>query len=146
MRMKLSQALGLTDTSPNADSAEIVVLHTGPELTPCALEAATNLTKGLNFHVVLIAVHIVPFPVQLEPLAVMEEHLRAELSKVAEESDLPVTARIAFARDLPEALRQCVRPESLVVIASRKHWWRTRPEQWARELARNGFRTALVQS
>ena len=110
------------------------------------MQAAANLTRGLNFHVVLIAVHIVPFPVQLEPLAVMEEHLRAELSKVAEESDLPVTARIAFARDLAEAFRQCVRPESLVVIASRKRWWRTRPEQWARELARNGFRTALVQS
>jgi hypothetical protein len=144
--MRLSQALGLAETARDTDSAEIVVLYTGPDLTPCALRAAANLTKGLNFHVVLIAVHIVPFPAQLEALAVMEEHLRAELSKVAEESDLPVTARIAFARDLAEALRQCVRPESLVVIASRKHWWRTWPEQWARELARNGFRTALVQS
>jgi hypothetical protein len=143
--MKLSQALGLTETARSTDSAEIAVLYTGPDLTPCALRAAANLTKGLNFHLVLIAVHIVPFPVQLEPLAAMEEHLQAELSKAAENSDLPVTARIAFARDLSEAFRQCVRPDSLVVIASRKRWWRTRPEKWARELARNGFRTALVQ-
>ena len=145
MHMRLSEALGLTDTARDTDSAEIVVLHTGPELTPCALRTAANLTKGLNFHVVLIAVHIVPYPLQLGPLSVMEEHLQAELSKAAEASNLPVTGRIAFARDLAEAFRQCVRPESLVVIGTRKRWWRTRPERWARELARNGFRTALVQ-
>ena len=144
--MRLSQAIGLTDTARGTDSAEIAVLHTGPELTPCALKAAANLTKGLNFRVVLIAVHIVPYPLQLSALSVMEEHLQAELRKAAEGSHLPVTARIAFARDLAEAFRQCVRPESLVVIASRKRWWRTRPEKWARELARNGFRTALVNS
>jgi len=144
--MRLSQAIGLTDTARGTESAEIAVLYTGPELTPCALQAAANLTKGLNFRVVLIAVHIVPYPLQLSALSVMEEHLQTELRKAAEGSDLPVTARIAFARDLSEAFRQCVRPESLVVIASRKRWWRTRPERWARELARNGFRTALIQS
>jgi hypothetical protein len=144
--MRLSEAIGLTDTARDTDSAEIVVLYTGPDLTPCALRAAANLTRGLNFHVVLIAVHIVPYPLQLGPLSVMEEHLQAELHKAADGSDLPVSARIAFSRDLTEAFRQCVRPDSLVVIASRKRWWRTRPEKWARELARNGFRTALVQS
>jgi hypothetical protein len=145
MHMNLSEALGLTDSAQDTDSAEIVVLHTGPELTPRALLAAANLTKGLNFHLVLIAVHIVPYPLQLAPLAIMEQHLSAELEKVAAESHLPVTGRIAFARDLSEAFRQCVRPESLVVIATRKRWWRTRPERWARELAGHGFRTALVE-
>src|SRR5690349_22280945 len=126
MHMRLSEALGLTDTARDADSAEIVVLHTGPELTRHALRAAASLTKGLNFHVVLMAVHIVPYPLQLAALAVMEEHLETELRKAAEGTDLPVTARIAFSRDLAEAFRQCVRPESLVVIGARKRWWRTR--------------------
>jgi hypothetical protein len=142
--MRLSEALGLTDSAQDTDSAEIVVLHTGPELTPCALRAAANLAKGLDFHVVLLAVHIVPYPLQLGPLSIMEKHLEGELNQAAEASDLPVTARIAFSRDLTEAFRQCVRPESLVVICTRKRWWRTRAERWARELARNGFRTALV--
>jgi hypothetical protein len=144
MHMKLSEALGLSDACRDSDSAEIVVLHTGRDLTPCALRAAANLTKGLNFHVVLLAVHIVPFPQQLQMLSSMQKHLETELSNAAGTSDLPVTARIAFARDLSEAFRQCVRPESLIVIGTRKHWWRTRPEKWARELARNGFRTTLV--
>jgi hypothetical protein len=143
--MKLSQAIGLTDATRHADSAEIVVLHTGRDLTPQALQAAANLTKGLNFSVILLAVHIVPYPLQLETLAIMQAHLEAELGKASEGSVLPVSARIAFARDLSEAFHQCVRPESLVVIGARKRWWRTRPERWARELARNGFRTALVQ-
>jgi hypothetical protein len=145
MHMRLSQAIGLTDTARETGASEIVVLHTGPELTPRALQAAANLTKGLNFQVVLIAVHIVPYPLQLTTLSVMEEHLESELRKAAASTDLPVTARIAFSRDLSEAFRQCVRPESLVVIGARKRWWRTRPERWARELAQNGFRTAVVR-
>src|SRR5215471_3549034 len=108
--MKLSSALGLIDTPQDTGSVEIAVLYTGPELTPCALQAAANLGKGLNFQVVLIAVHIVPYPLQLGPLAIMEKHLDAELRRAAEASGLPVTARIAFARDLTEAFRQCVRP------------------------------------
>ncbi len=144
--MRLFQALGLTDSAQETDSAEIVVLHTGPELTPCALRAAANLTKGLNFHVVLLAVHIVPYPLQLARVSLMEEHLQAELKQAAASSDLPVRGKIAFARDLCEAFRQCVRPEALVVIGAHNRWWRTRPERWARELARHGFRTALVQS
>ena|SRR5438067_13017558 len=142
--MKRSEALGLTDTGQDLESAEIVVLHTGPELTPCALQAATNLTKGLNFHLVLIAVNIVPYPLQLGPLSIMEKHLECELQRAAERTSLPVVARIAFARDISEAFRQCVRPNSLVVIGSRKRWWRTRAEKWARELAADGFRTALI--
>ena len=121
-----------------------MVLHTGRALTPAAIRAAANLTNGLNFHLVVLAVHIVPYPLQLGVLEVMEKHLETELQQVAEESSLPVTARIVFARDLAEAFRQCVQPESLVVIGSKKRWWRTRPERWARELARHGFRTVLV--
>jgi hypothetical protein len=144
--MRLSEAIGLTGAARDTGSVEIVILHTGPELTACALRAAANLAKGLNFQLVLMAVHIVPYPLQLGPLSVMEEHLEAELRKAADQSGLPVSARIAFSRDLADAFRQCVRPDSLVVIASHKRWWRTRPERWARELARHGFRTALVQS
>jgi hypothetical protein len=142
--MRLSEALGLSNAARNTSSAEVVVLHTGPELTAGALRAATNLTEGLNFHAVLLAVHIVPYPLQLGPLAIMEKHLQAELQKAAAVCDMPVTARITFARDLAEAFRQSVHPESLVVIGTRKHWWRTRAEKWARELAQHGFRTALV--
>jgi hypothetical protein len=142
--MKLSQALGLTERGQGTDSAEIVVLHTGAKLTPSAVTAATKLTEGLNFHLVLIAVHIVPYPLQLGVLAVVQKHLESELLRAAEASPLPVTARIVFARDMTEAFRQSVKPESLVVIGSRKRWWRTQSEKWARELARGGFRTALI--
>ena len=142
--MKLSQALGLPAIGQAADSAEIVVLHTEPELTPAALSAAANLTRGLDFHLILLAVHIVPYPLQLGRLSIMENHLSAQLRTLADASSLPVSPRIAFARDLGEALRQCVRPESLILIATRKRWWRTRAEKWAHELAGCGFRTALV--
>src|SRR5579872_3982880 len=143
--MKLSAALGLVaQVNRPADSAEIVVLYTGPELTPAALDTAVNLTQGLGFHLVLLAVHIVPYPLQLRALGNIEEHLTAQLESVAAASSLPVTARIIFARDISEAFRQAVRPESLVLIASRKRWWKTRPDQWARDLAAHGFRTALV--
>ena len=142
--MRLSEALGLAGTTSGADSAQIVVLYTGPEMTKQALRAAASLIKGLDFHVVLLAVHIVPYPLQLRALSIMEEHLQSELYSAVQGSALPIEARIAFARDLSEAFRQCVGQESLVVIGTRKRWWRTRPEKQARELARSGFRTALL--
>ena len=142
--MKLSEALGLALPSQSTDSAEIVVLYTGHDLTPAALEAARKLTDGLNFRLVLLAVHIVPYPLQLRALGTIEDRLRAELEAMAAASSLPVSARIVFARDINDAFRQFVRPESLVLIASRKRWWRTRPDRWAKELAARGFRTALV--
>jgi hypothetical protein len=144
MRTKLSQALGLTETRQDTGWAEIVVLYTGLKCTTAAIQAAADLTSGLNFRLVVIAVHIVPYPLQLRALEAVQQRLGAELQQVVEASSLPVKARIAFARDLPEAFRQSVRPESLVLIGSSKRWWRGRPERWARELARHGFRTALI--
>lgn len=143
--MNLAQALGLAQGSQSANSAEIVVLYTGPELTVVALESAVQLTKDLDFHLVLLAVHIVPYPLELRPLSIIENHLAAQLQTVATACPLPVIARIAFARDISEAFRQSVRPESLVLIGSRKRWWLTRSDKWAHELASHGFRTALVQ-
>ena len=144
MQMKLSETLGLAECRQETGSAEIVVLHTGSKLTPAAVEAAANLTKGLNFHLVVIAVHILPYPLQLTAVSAMKEHLEAELAQVAEGSQMPVAARIVFARDMAEAFRQSVRPESLVLIAERRRWWPTRASKWARELAKGGFRTALI--
>jgi hypothetical protein len=142
--MKLAESLGLAQASQSVDSAEIVVLYTGPKLTPVALDTAAQLTKGLDFHLVLLAVHIVPYPLQLRALGNIENHLAEQLQTVAAASSLPVAARIVFARDVSEAFRQAVRPESLVLIGSRKRWWRTWSDRWARDLAAQGFRTALV--
>jgi hypothetical protein len=146
MHMKLSETLGMAGQGQATDSAEIVVLHTGSKLTPAAIEAAANLTKGLNFRLVVIAVHILPYPLQLTAVAAMKEHLEAELARVTERSAMPVAARIVFARDLAEAFRQSVHPESLVLIGERRRWWPTRASKWARELAKCGFRTALIDA
>lgn len=142
--MNLSRALGLTETGRGAKAAEIVVLHTGRKLTPAAIRAAADLTSGLDFHLVVMAVHVVPYPLQLKVLPEIERRIESELQRVITDDAPPVTARIAFARDLSEAFRQSVRPESLVLIGSSKRWWRTRPERWARELAGHGFRTVLI--
>ena len=144
MQMKLSETLGLVDRRHATDSAEIVVLHTGRTLTPAAIEAAAKLTEGLNFHLVVIAVHILPYPLQLTAVQAMKDHLETELAQVTAGSSMPVAARIVFARDLSEAFRQSVQPESLVLIGSRPGWWPTRARKWARELADNGFRTAVI--
>ena len=146
MEIKLSEALGRSQNSRSVDSAEVVVLYTGPELTPVALKSAATLSTGLDFHLVLLAVHIVPYPLPLRPIETIESHLSAQLQTIAATSPRPVAARIVFARDIGEAVRQSVRPESLVLIGARKRWWRTWTDRWAHELATHGFRTALVHA
>jgi hypothetical protein len=142
--MKLSETLGLTAHSQETGSAEIVVLHTGLKYTPAAIEAAASLTKGLDFHLVVIAVHILPYPLQLKAVSTIKEHLEKELEQVTAGSSMPVDARIVFARDIAEAFRQGVRPESLVLVGSPQRWWSKRARQWAKELAEHGFRTAII--
>jgi hypothetical protein len=142
--LKLSETLGVSEPRQGTGSAEIVVLHTGTKLTPAAIEAAARLTAGLNFHLVVMAVHILPYPLQLTAVSTMREHLEGELALVTERCSMPVSARIVFARDMAEAFRQSVHPESLVLVGAPRRWWPSRARKWAKELARHGFRMAVI--
>jgi hypothetical protein len=122
----------------------VFVPYTTPELTGAALEAAAALTRSLRATAVLLAVHVVPILLPLEEPNVPREYLEQRLRAIAAESAIPVRVELVFTRDPETGLRQALAPESLVLIATRKRWWKTAEEKMARFLAREGHSVLLV--
>jgi hypothetical protein len=123
---------------------EVVVPYTGPDTTAAGLERAAALTAGLRARVQLVAVHTLPYPVPFVCPALVHAHLVEQLLELAASSTLAVEPRIVLSRDLMEGFRGALKPGSTVVVATRRHLWRTGEERLARALAHLGHKVALL--
>jgi len=121
---------------------DLVVPFTTPELTRSALSAAEQLGAGLRAAIRLIKVQVVPFPMSQSPvhLAFLREQVAAF------HSSLPLRGQIVLAREYEPELMRALRPESIVVLASKKRVWRTRTESLAIKLRKAGHRVVLVHT
>jgi hypothetical protein len=108
------------------------------------LERAAALTAGLNVQLVLIAVLAIPYPCTFPGPAAIHAHLVEQLQGLADRCTLPVEAHVVLARSREEGFRYALRPDSTVIVGSRKHFWRTSEERLARMLAADGHKVALV--
>jgi len=131
-----------------ADSAEgeieIVIPYTEWSVAEALLKRAPVLAAGLNARLTLIAVHTVPYPADFECPTAVHAHLVDQLVDLASHSQLPVTPHVVLARSRDEGLSFAMKPQSVVLVGTRKHFWRTSEESLARSLARDGHRVALV--
>jgi hypothetical protein len=91
-----------------------------------------------------MAVHILPYPSELEVREGARRRLAAQLTSVARTCSLPIRVELVFARSREDAYRTLLKPESLVVIGTRQRSWRTREERFARRLAARGHSVAIV--
>jgi hypothetical protein len=123
---------------------EVVVPYTGPVSTVAALERAAVLTAGLNARVSLVAVHALPYPLPFACPPLVHAYLVERLTDLAGHCQLPVSPQVVLARDVQEGFRYALKPASTVLVATRRHFWRTREESLARSLARDGHKVALV--
>ena len=121
---------------------DLVVPFTTPELTCAALKAAEQLGAGLHSAIRLLKVQVVPFPMQQSPvqLGFLKQQLEAF------ESALPFHAYILIAREYEPDLMRALRPESIVILASKRRLWRTRQESLAATLRRAGHRVVLIHT
>jgi hypothetical protein len=136
-----SGALAPAGESP---AIELAVLYTEPAMTAALLRHAVALTAGLEAKIRLIAVHTVPYPCDFECPASVHAYLVEHLVSLAGQCPLPVSPEVVLARSREEGLQLALRPESTLLIASRKHFWRTAEEKLARILANDGHKVALV--
>jgi len=145
-RFDAGPALAVHDTVSPARQPHlrIVVPYTTPELTQAALRSVALWTQNLEATVRLIGVHIVPYPCPLEKPDVDPDCLRNRLAAAAEGSAIPLQVQVVLARDTTEALRLLLVPETVIVLPTRRRWWRTAEERLARSLARAGHQVALV--
>jgi hypothetical protein len=142
VRQVTNQKFAVVESTPHQGSIDLVVPFTTPELTRAALDAANRMGTGLNAALRLIKIQIVPVQLDLCQSPVGINFLKEQLSTLR--PDLPAARELRFARDFKEGLESALTPDSLVVLATLSRPWRTRQEQLAASLRRDGFRVVLV--
>jgi len=135
--------------SLHADGAgrelEVVVPFTRLEIAAAALGRVPALAAGLNAHILLIAVHTLPYPLPFVCPSLSHAYLVEQLMELAEGCALPVQPQVVLARDYEEGFRFALKRPSTVLLATRRQFWRTREERLAHFLANHGHKVALVQ-
>jgi hypothetical protein len=135
---------GSIEVKDAGSGVELVIAHTDWTMTAAILKRAAELTAGLNASVVLLAVHTVPYPASFASAAASHAHLVEQLVELAGQSTLPVTPQVVLARGREEGFRYVLKPESTVLVGTRKHLWQTAEERLARTLATDGHKVALL--
>ena len=130
------------DASPVAPY--FVVPYSTPEITRALLLKTVALTAGLDAHITLLAVHTVPFPAPFHCPTSTHAFLVEQLLELASECPVPVAPQVVLARSREEGFCAMLPPESIVLVGSRRHLWRTEEESFARMLASNGHNVALL--
>ncbi len=120
---------------------DIVVPFTTHPLTRAALTVAERLSAGLAPLIRMVRTQVVPFPLQLDSAPVSTAVLRRQFVPLAEEFGAHL--QICFTRNTREGLLHTLSKESLVVIAARHHWWKSREERLAIWLRRRGLKVVL---
>src|SRR5262245_60342487 len=120
-----------------------VIPYTTQELTRAALRHA-GVCSDLNVHVLLVDIQVVPFHCPVDHPPINKEFSEQRLRDLLDQSDLPGKTEISYARDWFEGFRRVLEPESLVILAAKKHWWRTREEKLAHRLVKAGHQVLLL--
>jgi hypothetical protein len=125
---------------------QVVIPHKTPDLTRAALKYAAGLAGDLNVRVRLIDVCVVPYRIPLNEPTVNPKYLTRRIRALAQESVLPVSAEIVYARDWEQGLRRALNPGSLVLMPIKRSWWRTTEKRLAARLRKIGHQVIWVES
>ena len=135
------------DLAPAAiSSLQVVIPHRTAQLTRAALKYAASLSNDLNARIRLIDVYVVPYGVPLDEPPVNPRHLARKIRQLAQESAVPVSAEVVYARDWEQGFRRSLAPSSLVLMTIKRSWWRTSDKRLAARLRKIGHRVVWVES
>ena len=144
MREQKQFGLEGIEQAQHTSELDLVVPFTTPQLTRVALDEANRMGEGLNATVRLVKVQVVPYPLELNQSPVHIDFLRSQLARF--QSELPVAGEVRLAREFEAGLLGTLNPDSVVILASGKHLWRTRNERLAASLRRAGHQVVLVST
>ena len=126
---------------------EVNVIFTDPQATVTALKTAGSLARDLGACIRVRAAIAVPYglPLDKPPVSVrFTEGLLSDLVCRLELDTFEPSVHLYLCRDQVETLVQVLRPNSLVVIGGRKHWWPTAERRMARALRSKGHRVVFI--
>ena len=124
---------------------DIVVPYTTPRLTRLALREAQELALKLPSRIRVLRMLAIPFPLDLRYPPFSLDILREQTRQVAR--GIAAAEMVLFlTRDPEGSLLKTLRPGSIVVLASKRRWWRTAQERLQRMCERHGHQVALIYS
>src|ERR1039458_7489140 len=135
------------ETDEGLGPLEVNVIFTDPHATAAALKTAGSLARDLGACIRVRAAIAVPYALPLDkpPVSVrFTEGLLSDLVCRLELGTFEPSVHLYLCRDQVETLLQALRPNSLVVIGGRKHWWPTAERRIARALRSKGHRIVFV--
>jgi hypothetical protein len=124
---------------------DISVVFTSVEPTLTALKEAGELASGLGGRITLIVPQIVPYPLPLESPPLLADFSERRLRVIASHCRVETRVSIFLCRDPLETLQGVLKPQSVVVIGSRKSWWPTKEKRLARKLRRFGHQVVVTE-
>jgi hypothetical protein len=124
---------------------DIVVPYTTPSLTRLALKRAEQLASEIPSRIRVLRMQQVPRPLELSHPAVSLDVIREQTRQTAR-GIAAEEIRIYLTRDPDETLLKALRPNSILVIGSKKRWWRTAGVRLRNLCEKKGFPVALVYS
>jgi hypothetical protein len=101
------------------------------------------LTAAIPSRIRILRMQRVPFPLQLQNSPVSVEVLRRQTAQIAD-GLRAAEISIFLTREPEETLLQTLRPESILVIASKRRPWRTAQQRLKRLCARHGHSVAML--
>jgi hypothetical protein len=132
-------------TATGLEPLDIVVPYTTPYLTRLALKKAEELASQIPSKIRVLRMQRVPFPLDVHHSPVSLDTLREQTRQVAR--GIPASEILIYlTRDPQETLLKALQPDSILVIASRKRWWRTSQERLKTLCEKKGYQVAMVYS
>src|SRR5262249_8624965 len=129
----------------NVADLQVVIPYRSSELTRSALKYAASLAMDLDVRLRLIELHVVPYGVPLDSPRVDPRYLARRLRQLAQESALPISAEVIYARDWEQGLRRSLAPGSLILMAMKRSWWPTKDKRLAERLRKQGHQVMWVE-
>jgi hypothetical protein len=126
---------------------EVNVIFTDPQATVVALKRAGSLARDLGACIRLRAAISVPYALPPDrPLVSVPftERLLSDLVCRLELGTFAPSVHLYLCRDQVDTLLQVLRPNSLVVIGGRKHWWPAAERRMAKALRSKGHRVVFI--
>jgi hypothetical protein len=124
---------------------DISVVFTSVDATLAALKEAGSLAASLGGRITLIVPQIVPYPLPLTSPPVLVDFNERRLRVIAHHSRVDTRVSVYLCRDPLETLGSVLKPNSVVVIGVRRHWWPTAEKRLEKKLRHLGHHVVITE-
>ena len=129
-----------------ASGFDVCVISTNSAATRAAVAAADKFARELDAQIRILVTYVVPYPLPLDHPPVDVQFLERDFVSMIDPQSCETSVEVCLCRDRLEAIRERLKPESIVVIGGGTKWWRAGERRMANDLRRRGHRVIVVNA